>query len=159
MMAACDLRVTDLKQFACCPRIPFYQHIMDLRVKQTYKMEQGKTAQAAVEALEKRRKLREYGLAEGHRHFGLWLSSGKLNLSGKLDLLIETDSACYPVDFKYTTGRPHRNHVFQLAGYALLVSECFVKPVPAGFIYQMTDDVVMSEPLFAEARDALSTLQ
>jgi CRISPR-associated exonuclease Cas4 len=163
MITSCDFRVTDLKQFAYCARIPFYQHVMDLRIKETYKMEQGKTAQAAIEALEKRRKLREYGLSEGRRHFGLWLFSERFNLSGKLDLLVETDSACYPVDFKYTTGRPHRNHLFQLAGYALLVSERLGKPVPAGFIYQMTDDAVfrfeMSEPLLSEARAALSSLQ
>jgi CRISPR-associated exonuclease Cas4 len=43
------------------------------------------------------------------------------------------------------------------------VSARFGKPVPAGFIYQMTDDVVfrfgMCEPLLSEARAALSSLQ
>src|SRR5439155_5495916 len=99
MTVTCDFRVTDLKQFAYCPRIPFYQHVMGFHGKQTYKMQQGKTAQEAMEALEKRRKFREYGLSDGTRHFGLSLHSRHPGVSGKLDLLIETADACYPVDF------------------------------------------------------------
>src|SRR6266705_3495490 len=106
MISLAELRVTDLKQYAYCPRIPFYQHVMGFTGKPTYKMERGRDAQAAIEALERRRKLREYGLAEGQRRFGCWLTSERLGLSGKLDLLIETEDACFPVDFKYTTGRP-----------------------------------------------------
>src|SRR5438067_1551509 len=131
MKVICDFRVTDLKQFAYCGRIPFYQHVMGFHGKPTYKMEQGKLAQLAIEALEKRRRLREYGLSEGIRHFGTALFSNALGISGKLDLLIETETACFPVDFKYTTGRPHWNHQLQLAGYSLLISEHFGKPVPA----------------------------
>jgi CRISPR-associated exonuclease Cas4 len=133
MKAVCDLRVTDLKQYAYCPRIPFYQHVMGFFGKPTFKMEQGKVAQSAFEALEKRRRFLEYGLAEGKRHFGLSLYSRELNISGKIDLLIETQDACYPVDFKYTTGRPHRNHQFQLAGYSLLAAQHFHKPGAGGF--------------------------
>ena len=92
MTVAIEFRVTDLKQFAYCPRIPFYQHVMGFYGKPTFKMEQGKAAQAVIESLEKRRRLTEYGLSEGKRHFDLWLVSRALNLSGKLDLLIEADS-------------------------------------------------------------------
>ena len=163
MRTACDFRVTDLKQFAYCPRIPYYQHVMGFHGKSTFKMEQGKSAQAAIESLEKRRRLREYGLSEGKRHFGVSLFSRTLDISGKLDLLIETETACFPVDFKYTTGSPHQNHQLQLAGYALLVAEHFHKPVPAGFIFTITDEVVfrfgMTETLLGEARSALADMQ
>src|SRR5437763_1085364 len=101
----------------------------------TYKMSQGRTAQDAIESLEKRRKFREYGLSEGERRFGVSVHARRWNLVGKMDLLIETPDACYPVDFKYTTGRPRHNHLIQLAGYALLVAEHFAKPAPAGFIF------------------------
>ena len=161
-MSGLEFRVTDLKQFAYCRRIPFYQHVMGFHGKPTFKMEQGKTAQDAIEALEKRRRFREYGLTDGRRHFGLWLHSDALQLSGKLDLLIETADACYPVDFKYTTGRPHRNHLFQLAGYADLVEEHFAKPVPAGFIFTIPEDVTfrfaLTEDLRAEVRNGLAAM-
>ena|SRR5579862_5030706 len=163
MVINAELTVTDLKQYAYCARIPFYQHVMGFTGKSTYKMQRGHEAQAAIEALERRRKLKEYGLSEGRRHFGLWLSSRKLGLAGKLDLMIETHDACYPVDFKYTTGRPHHNHLLQLAGYALLLSEQFAKPVPSGFIFIITDEMTfrfaMSENLLDEARAGLSAMQ
>ena len=163
MVVDTELRVTDLKQYAYCARIPFYQNVMGFTGKPTYKMQRGHEAQSAIESLERRRKLREYGLVEGRRHFGSLLFSKSLGLSGKLDLLIETDGACYPVDFKYTTGRPHHNHLLQLAGYSLLVSEKFSKPVPAGFIFIITEDVTlrfaMTDALLSEARSALSAMQ
>ena len=46
MTVTCDFRVTDLKQFAYCPRIPFYQHVMGFHGKPTFKMHDSKTAQA-----------------------------------------------------------------------------------------------------------------
>ena len=163
MKTICDLRITDLKQFAYCQRIPFYQHVMGFHGKPTYKMEQGKAAQSAIEALEKRRRFREYGLAEGRRHFGVSLYSRELDISGKIDLLIETADACYPVDFKYTTSRPRHNHLLQLAGYSLLVAQHFSKPVPAGFIFLIVEDVTfrfpMTAELLSEARAALSAMQ
>lgn len=41
----------------------------------------------------------------------------------------------FPVDFKYTRRRPHRNHISQLAGYAVLVEEHFHTEVETAFIY------------------------
>src|SRR5438094_1227131 len=125
MISLAELRVTDLKQHAYCPRIPFYQHVMGFTGKPTYKMKRGRDAQAAIEALERRRKHREYGLAEGRRHFGSWLTSERLGLSGKLDLLIETEAACFPVDFKYTTGRT------TITGSNLPAMPCWSKKISA----------------------------
>ncbi len=132
-----DLIVTDVKQFAYCPRIPYYRYVMPVRHRKTYPMEHGKAVQAAVEALEKRRGFRRYGVAEGTRRFGLSLRSDRLGLTGRLDLLIETAEACFPVDFKDSEGPVRRNHRIQLAAYALLVEDCLAKPVPAGFIYRV----------------------
>ncbi len=129
------LRVNDLKQFEYCPRIVFYNTVMPVERKITVKMERGKDEEFKLDALEKRRTLRRYELATGERHFHVWLDSPKLALSGKLDLLIVSAKGHFPVDFKYTRGRPHRNHLFQLTGYALLVEEKFQTPVGTGFIY------------------------
>ena len=117
------LRVNDVKQYAYCPRVVFYQYCMPVNKKPTWKMEQGKIAEAQIGQLEKRRKLREYRLAEGTRRFHVWISSKRLGLSGKLDLLIESPEGLFPVDFKLSTGRPHRNHVMQLCAYARLLED------------------------------------
>jgi CRISPR-associated exonuclease Cas4 len=106
-------------------------------------MSRGKDVQGAVEALERRRGFRGYGMRQGERHFGVWLYSERLGVSGKLDLLIVTGDACYPVDFKDTMGGPRRNHRLQLATYALLAEEAFERPAPDGFIYLVPEKRVV----------------
>lgn len=130
-----DLRVSDLKQYYYCPRVVYYQYVLPVDKKVTYKMEKGKAAQQEIEALEARRKLKAYGLKEGKRLFNPWVTSKKFALSGRLDLLIETDSEIYPVDFKFTRGKPFKNHLYQLAGYALILEDKGDKPVRNGFVY------------------------
>jgi CRISPR-associated exonuclease Cas4 len=158
-----DIAVTDLKQWAYCQRIPYYHHVLPVTPAPTYRMQRGKDVQAAVEALEKRRGFRAYGVAEGERRFGVWLHSERLGLSGKLDLVIVTPDACYPVDFKDTEGGARRNHRFQLAAYALLVEEAFERPAPQGFIYLVPRRSVvgidLSEADRQEVRDALDAMR
>jgi len=144
--ALVPLRVNDLKQYEYCPRIVFYNTVMPVDRKVTVKMERGKEEETRLDALEKRRNLRRYQLGSGQRHFHVWLDSTVLALSGKLDLLIASPKGYFPVDFKYTRGRPHRNHIFQLAGYALLLEENFRTRVEAAFIYLVpTQEVVTIE--------------
>ena len=108
------LRVTDLKQWAYCRRIVYYQHRMPGVGKQTYKMGEGKAAQDMVEQLEMRRTLREYGFEGAVRKFGVWLENEDLGLAGKLDLLLETDTEAAIVEFKLTSGEVGHNHRLQL---------------------------------------------
>ena len=130
-----SLRVNDIKQYFYCPRIVFYQYSMPVEKKPTWKMEQGKIAEEEIDRLEKRRKLSAYKLAEGKRQFHVWLSSERLGLTGKLDLLIESPEGLFPVDFKFTAGEPQQNHVFQLCGYALLLEDQYGREVNKGFVY------------------------
>jgi len=161
--AAGVVTATDLKQWAYCPRIPFYRYVLPVRPAPTYKMQRGKDIQAAVEALERRRGFRAYGMGEGERRFGLWLHSERLGLSGKLDLLILTSEACYPVDFKDTEGGPRQNHRLQLAAYALLAEEAFERPAPDGFIYLVPEkrivNVQLSEADREEVRVAIREMR
>ncbi|MBI3798831.1 MAG: CRISPR-associated protein Cas4 [Deltaproteobacteria bacterium] len=158
-----DLRVNDLKQFAYCQRIVFYQYVMPVEKKVTFKMAEGKRAEDVIDKLEKRRSLRGYRLAEGVRHFHLWLRSEELGLSGKLDLLIESSQGLFPVDFKYTSGRPQKNHLYQLCGYALLVEEAYKQPMTHGFIYLIPPEEVvvfdLTQQYKEEARSMLEEMR
>jgi CRISPR-associated exonuclease Cas4 len=129
------LRVNDIKQYAYCPRIVFYQYSMPVEKKATWKMERGKIEEAEIDRLEKRRKLSGYRLLEGERRFHYRLDSERLGLNGNLDLLIDSPEGLFPVDFKWTTGRPHKNHIFQLCAYGLLLEDYFQRPVTKGFVY------------------------
>jgi CRISPR-associated exonuclease Cas4 len=159
VVGAIELTVTDLKQWAYCPRIPFYRYVLPVEHLRTHKMERGKALQPALEALERRRRLREYRLREGERHFGVSLHSEKLHLGGKLDLLIVTPSACFPVDFKDTEGGVRRNHRVQLAAYSLLVEEAFGKPACEAFVYLVpTDDIVRIPIVPSDRTEVLAAL-
>jgi CRISPR-associated exonuclease Cas4 len=141
------LRVTDLKQWAYCPRIVYYQRRMPGVGKPTYKMGEGKAAQEMIERLEMRRTLREYGLEGAVRRFGVWLENRDLGLAGKLDLLLETASEGAIVEFKLTSGEVGRNHRLQIGGYALLVEAEMGKPVKLGFVYRIPDGRVFPVPV------------
>jgi len=129
------LRVSDLKQYIYCPRIVYYSYLMPVEKKVTYKMEHGKVAEAEIATMEKRRKLKPYGLEEGKRRFDVWLKAEVVGLTGRIDLLIETVDRWYPVDFKYTQRPVQRNHLYQICGYALMIEELFRTRVDRGFVY------------------------
>jgi CRISPR-associated exonuclease Cas4 len=148
-----DLRVNDLKQFVYCPRIVFYQYVMPVDKKATFKMEEGKKAEEVIDKLEQRRSLRKYHLAEGKRYFHRWLRSETLGLTGRLDLLIESSQGLFPIDFKYTTSRPQKNHLYQLCGYALLVEEVYQRKVSQGFIYLIPQAEVVMMGLTKERKE------
>jgi CRISPR-associated exonuclease Cas4 len=157
------LRVNDLKQYEYCPRIVFYNTVMPLDRKVTFKMQRGTEAEFHLDALEKRRSLRRYMLSEGERRFHVWLHSERLGLSGKMDLLIVSQQGYFPVDFKYTRGRPHRNHISQLAGYSVLVEEQFQTEVETGFIYLAPVGelvaIKITKELKEEVADRLATIR
>jgi CRISPR-associated exonuclease Cas4 len=88
-----------------------------------------------VAELEQRRSLKAYGLFEGERQFNVNLYSRRLELTGKLDMVITTASEVIPVDFKNTGGTVDLNHKYQLTAYALLVEDQWQRPVRRGFIY------------------------
>ena len=123
-------------------------------------MERGKTVQAAIEALERRRRLREYGLGRGERLFGVSLYSEELHLAGKLDLLVVTQEASFPVDFKHTEGGVRRNHRVQIAAYAMLVEDALERSVHDGFIYLVPSDDIVRVPVLDEHRaEVLASLE
>jgi CRISPR-associated exonuclease Cas4 len=151
------LTATDLKQWAYCERIPYYHYVVPVAFARTYSMERGRNVEAAVAALERRRGLRRYGLERGERRFGVWLRSERLGLSGKLDLLIITAKACFPVDFKDTEGGVRANHRMQLTAYALLAEEEFGRPARQGFIYAIPTRQLFAVPIGKRERAALTT--
>lgn len=161
------LRATDLKQWAYCPRIVFYNQCMALTPPATPAMQAGSDLHARIELLERRRKLRPYNLSAGQRQFEVWLKSRQHALSGKLDMLITTPAGLYPVDFKTAKGEPGENHRLQLAAYALMLEEQFACEVRTGFIYLLAHrnavvveiDAALRQRLLANLREVRAMIQ
>lgn len=150
------LRVTDLKQWAYCKRIVYYQYVMPGAGKPTYKMREGAAAQEVLERLEMRRTLREYGLEGARRHFGLWMNDEGLGLTGKVDLLLEGAGVGSVVEFKLTSGEVTENHKLQLAGYAVLAEAVRTIRVGVSFIYRIPDNKIFPVTITEELRHTVS---
>ncbi len=135
------LEVTDLKQYAYCPRIVFYHYCLPDVRPITYKMQAGIAAQQDEVEREERRSLRPYGLRAGERFFDVRLSSATLGVRGRVDMVIAAPSRgaagaeLIPVDYKLSERTPGRHFKLQLALYALLLEESWEQPARRGFIY------------------------
>ena len=133
--------VTDLKQWAYCPRVVYYRYCLpDIRPV-TDLMEAGVASHSGEAGREERRSLRAYGLTEGERAFDRPLHSTHLGLRGRLDLAIAVPDRTAPhaeaivVDYKDSEQRAGPHFKLQLAAYGLLLEEAWGLPVRRGFIY------------------------
>ena len=146
------LKVTDLKQFTYCPRIVYLTYVLPVPRPLTAKMDFGKMEHLKLDSLEKRRKLKRYGLENGTRVFHMHLFSERLGLEGKLDLHIQQEREIYPIEFKHSSS-VYFNHKVQLAAYACLIEEEMRKPVRTGFLYLIPKAEVVPVPITSGLRE------
>ena len=134
------LHVTDLKQFAYCPRVVYYTHCLPLLRPVTYKMEASVEQHEKAAEDEARRSLRAYGLSAGERRFDVALSSERLGLSGRMDMVILLGQAeAIPVDYKLSRHGEARQYHLQLAAYAELIEDVWQIAVQRGFLYLLPE--------------------
>lgn len=150
------LRVTDLKQFAFCPRVVYYEYCTPGLRPVTYKMSAGIAEQERVAGLEERRSLRAYGFQSGQRHFNVTVTSPQLGYTGQADMVIETqvggERRLFPVDFKLSRREPGQHFKLQLTAYALLLEEQFQAPVDEGALYLIPTKQVIKVKLTTRLR-------
>ena len=137
------MEVTDLKQWAHCPRVVYYRYVLPRVRPVTALMRAGQAHHQAESGHEERRSLRPYGVTEGERHFDVPLCSTRLGLRGRADMVIATPKRADPearlivVEYKLTERRALRNWKLQVAAYALLCEETWEQPVERGYIYHI----------------------
>ncbi|HET8549873.1 MAG TPA: PD-(D/E)XK nuclease family protein, partial [Bryobacteraceae bacterium] len=136
--------VTDLKQWAYCPRIVYYHRVLGDVARPTFKMREAVAAQDLIERLEFRRGLRAYGLEAARRVFARWFSDPRLGLSGKVDLLLATETEVAPVDFKLTSAEVGENHRMQLTAYVMLAEAGTGLRGRHAFVYRIPDNRVFA---------------
>lgn len=147
--------VTDLKQWVYCQRIVYYHWVMPAVGKPTYKMKEAKAAQDLIEGLEMRRSLKEYGFERALRRFNVWMSDPPIGLSGKVDLLLESEEQVAVVDFKLTAGEVGENHRMQLAGYSLLAEATTGRAATTAFLMRIPDSRVFPVAITEELRHSV----
>lgn len=159
-------RVTDFKQWVYCPRILYYQYCLPDVRPVTYKMEAGVEAGRREEQREIRRSLQRYNLEDGRREFDVPVSSLKLDLRGKVDMVIWIESSpkaeVIPIDYKLS--RTMAKHFqLQLLAYGLMLEESSGIPSLRGFLYSIPErrayEIKFTSRMRSQLRGMIETMR
>jgi len=131
------LQVTDIKQWAYCPRIVYFRFNWPGVRPSVYNLEEGRQSHEDFESALRRRRRKLHGLPHGEWIFNVSHYSRQLGLSGRVDLVIKREDEIIPVDFKDSPNIKARHFRLQVVAYALLLEERFELPARRGFIYSL----------------------
>lgn len=127
--------VENLKQFVYCRRIPFYERCMPHVRPRTYSMDAGHEDHLEARHNARRRSFSQMGFESGRREFDVEIVSESLNLHGKLDEIVTTDSGeIIPVEYKGSR-KVSDNHRLQAVAYALLLETERQVTIDRAYIY------------------------
>ncbi len=137
------ITVADIKRYAWCPRIIYFTHVLHLEERVTEAMEEGREEHDDAIIAPLMAQLKAKRVMKG-----LELVSDNLRIVGKPDLIIETRfGELIPVEVKSASVDPNnkakKDHVMQLASYALLIEENLKKVVKRGAIYYLRDNRIV----------------
>lgn len=150
--------VTDLKQYAYCPRIVFYERCLPRLRPRTHNMDLGKVEHSSEQKRAARRTLSKYDVAGGRRDFNVSLMSRRYHLRGLVDEVIYGQSGeIIPVDHKLTD-KVSANHRLQLAAYALMLEETTGTAVPRGFVYLIESGKLVEVAVTLALREQVTAL-
>lgn len=141
------LQVRALADFVFCPRLFHLEYVIGEDRDNWFTLD-GKLAHRNVE------KHSEHCIEDGLRTTGLYLSSERLGLSGRVDVLEEKSGQCVPIEFK--RGRkpawgPSYSQRIQIAAYCLLLLE-EGKICSGGAVYYTESHARVDVPLDDELR-------
>ena len=136
------VRISDLRQWTYCPRVIWWTQVCPVGRYVSFKMKKGQEKELRLQRLQKRRTLKSFGMKLGEVQTNVVLTSERLKLTGKLDMMVVQGANRLPAEIKFTQGPARLNHRLQLAGYALLIEEVFGTTVPVGFVIRLPDDEV-----------------
>ena len=136
------VNVSDLNQYAYCPRRYWYLHFYDTQGR-NYERVEGKTTH-------------ENQSSRGDWLNELYLESETLGLKGKIDVLDLDGVRAVPVERKRAeSGDYYRSDELQLAAYCMLLEEHLGEPVREGAIYLYETDQRMHVPITDDHREAV----
>ncbi len=149
--------VRALNQVSYCPRL-YYLEYVDAVMPLNEHVEDGLFQHRRVNDPSLANRSRKEG--ETLRTRSVSLSSARLGISGKLDLLEEKGRETRPVEYKRSSAprdadgepMPWENDAIQLCAQGLLVEECLGVEVPSGVLYYIGSSERVEVPLDATLR-------
>lgn len=151
--AGWHVTVTDLKQWAYCPRVVFYAYCMPRLRPLTFKMEAGLAEHEEEKARERRRTGQVYGVADAERWENVVLVSDRLGVRGRVDLVLRRGEEAWPVEYKLSRALAEADHFkVQLAMYAILLEEAWGVRCRSGFLYSLSQRRAQEVAITAKLR-------
>jgi CRISPR-associated protein Cas1 len=170
-MSAADtdlIPVRALNQVTYCPRLYYLEYVESIMPLNEH-VEDGLFQHRRVDDPDLHHRTRKEGDALHTR--SVQVSSERLGLSGKLDLVEEKGGAAYPVEYKRGAGPPGGNgqppywdnDAVQLCAQGLLLEEALGVPVPRGVLYYIGSksrvEVPLGDDLRAKTLQAIRTIR
>jgi CRISPR-associated protein Cas1 len=167
-IAADLIPVRALNQVTYCPRLYYLEYVEGVMPINEH-VEDGLFLHRRVDDPDLQGRTRREGTVLHTR--SVQVSSERLGLTGKLDLVEEKDGRVYPVEYKRgcgpsgADGRPSfwDNDAVQVCAQALLLEQELGIAIPRGTLYYMGSktrvDVPLDDPLRAQTLQALQTIR
>lgn len=129
-----SLPVSLLRQHCFCPRIPYFQELLKLKLSAPQWVKQGEALHRKQPSVFKHRMLKRFGLERAEQHFEVFVQSDSLRLHGIVDCVLMDAAAVYPVEIKLSGHKPTKGQIAQLIAYAMVAREQFKLVCNNGFI-------------------------
>jgi CRISPR-associated exonuclease Cas4 len=129
-----SLPVHLLRQHRFCPRVPWFQELLNFKPPQPQWVRQGVAFHQHQESVFRHRTLKRFGLEQASKHFHLPVQSGRWQMHGIVDCALETETAVYAVEIKMAGRKPAKGHILQVVAYGLLLADMRAKPCPRAFV-------------------------
>lgn len=133
-MKSYSLPISLIRQYLFCPRIPYYQEIMQLNPSRPIWVKQGSDYHLQQQRLFKDRTLKRFGLNDAKMFFNVEVQLQKLSIHGIADCYIETADKIYPVEFKLYGTKPTKSQIYQTIAYGLAIQDMQQKEFDTAFI-------------------------
>ncbi|RLG63601.1 CRISPR-associated protein Cas4 [archaeon] len=129
-----------IEEYAYCPLVVYYRHVLKIPSKPTFLMHVGKELHEMLREKERRRKtlFKIRGIQPIRKWQSMYIASHKLGIEGVVDMIAQLDKRTYTViEVKYTTAprKTPSQYKYQLTAYVMLAEEAFKTTIRKAYIY------------------------
>ncbi len=125
-------------------------------------VKQGENFHENENRLWKRRNLSRFNLENGKILQNVSVASTEYNIHGIVDMVIETPTKVYPVEFKMSNAHNKRGGIYQLVAYGMIIGEALNKNCVSGFLAEGTNKITkidFSEILIKEVTNIVKDIE
>ena len=115
----------DVRQYAYCPRVPYYRYALPIPYRQTHTMRKGDQTERAELLLSRRRSFRRWGLEDARLEPHPYWMSERFRLCGIPDAALVTQGKVGILEFKDSPRGLTHGTKLQIAAYVLLAGDLY----------------------------------